>query len=147
MAAHAAILDALNETVLVDGQASGLDRLPLLPDDYEIVRELGRGGMGAVYLARQRSLGRLLAVKVPGRERAFGPVLRRFEEEARHLARLRHPNIVSVHEVGRAEGQPYFTMDYVRRRAAYRSAGARNDQPFGSFGHPEADCRGGPPCT
>jgi predicted Ser/Thr protein kinase len=115
IAAHAAIRDALDETILVDGRTDSPDRPPpQLPDDYEIVRELGRGGMGVVYLARQKSLGRLVAVKVlrPG-EHMFGPIVQRFEEEARHLARLRHPNIVAVHEVGRAEGEPYFTMDYI----------------------------------
>ncbi len=87
---------------------------PQLPDDYEIVRELGRGGMGVVYLVRQKSLERPLAVKVlrPG-EATFGRVVQRFLEEARHLARLRHANIVSIHEVGRAGDEPYFTMDYV----------------------------------
>src|SRR5262245_56852487 len=115
VAAHAAIRDALDETILLDGLPAAPDRRPpQLPDDYEIVRELGQGGMGVVYLARQRSLGRLVAVKVlrPG-EQVFAAIVRRFEEEARHLARLRHPNIVAVHEVGRADGEPYFTMDYI----------------------------------
>jgi serine/threonine protein kinase len=87
---------------------------PSLPGDYEILRELGRGGMGVVYLANQKSLGRAVAVKVlrPG-EATFGPLVKRFLEEARHLARLRHPNIVSIHEIGRADQEPYFTMDYV----------------------------------
>jgi serine/threonine protein kinase len=79
-----------------------------------MVRELGRGGMGVVYLVQQKSLGRMVALKLlrPG-EATFGRLLQRFLEEARHLARLRHPNIVSVHEVGRAGDEPYFTMDYV----------------------------------
>jgi serine/threonine protein kinase len=92
-----------------------LDRPPpALPGDYEIVRELGRGGMGVVYLARQKSLGRDVAVKVlrPG-ETTFGPLVKRFLDEARHLAHLRHPNIVSIHEIGQADSEPYFTMDYV----------------------------------
>ncbi|QEH31852.1 Serine/threonine-protein kinase PknB [Aquisphaera giovannonii] len=115
LAAHEAIRDALEETILLPGGEPASDREPpRLPDDYEVVRELGHGGMGVVYLARQRSLGRQVAVKVlrPG-EMAFGPMLRRFEEEARHLARLRHPNIVAIHEVGRSGGEPYFTMDYI----------------------------------
>jgi predicted Ser/Thr protein kinase len=113
VAADAALRLALQETVLLDGKA--VDRPPPeLPEDYEIVHELGRGGMGVVYLVRQKSLGRLVAVKVlrPG-EQTFGPIVRRFLTEARHLARLRHPHIVSVHEVGDARGEPYFTMDYV----------------------------------
>src|SRR5262249_35798328 len=115
VAAHAAIRDALDETILVDGRPAVPDRQPpQLPDDYGIVRELGHGGMGVVYWAGQRSRGRLVGVKVLRRgDLMFGPILRRFEEEARHLARLRHPNIVVVHEVGRADGEPYFTMDYI----------------------------------
>jgi|GEM_PF-1293308 len=105
----------LAEAVTVPPAEHPADRpLPSLPDDYEIVRELGRGGMGVVYLAKQKSLGRDVAVKVlrPG-EATFGPLVKRFLEEARHLARLRHPNIVSIHEIGHAESEPYFTMDYV----------------------------------
>src|SRR5262249_8419421 len=85
-----------------------------VPGDYEMVRGLGRGGMGVVYLANQKSLGRPVAVKVlrPG-EATFAPLVKRFLDEARHLARLRHPNIVSIHEIGQAGSEPYFTMDYV----------------------------------
>lgn len=91
---------------------------PGLPADYEVVRELGRGGMGVVYLARQRSLNRLVAVKMlspGGPNRAH--VLARFAEEARHLAKLRHPNIVAVHETGLAGEEPWFSMDYVEGEA------------------------------
>ncbi|HUQ69803.1 MAG TPA: serine/threonine-protein kinase [Planctomycetaceae bacterium] len=114
VAGYAALQHALGETV-TNRAESVVDRPPPeLPTDYEVVRELGRGGMGIVYLVRQKSLGRMVAVKVlrPG-EATLGRMLQRFLEEARHLARLRHPNIVSVHEVGRAGDEPYFTMDYV----------------------------------
>ncbi len=114
MAAHEALRSALDETPT--READPADRTPPeLPDDYEVVRELGRGGMGVVYLVRQGSLGRLAAVKVlrPAGV-ASGPTTRRLLEEARHLARLRHPHIVAVHEVGRdGRGEPYFTMDYI----------------------------------
>ncbi|HVR75012.1 MAG TPA: serine/threonine-protein kinase [Planctomycetota bacterium] len=118
IAAHEALLHALGETVVVPGEAPDARPPPELPDDYEIVRELGRGGMGVVYLVRQKSLGRLVALKVlrPG-ELMFGPLVKRFIEEARHLARLRHPSIVSIHEVGSAKEEPYFTMDYVEGEA------------------------------
>src|SRR5262249_20660364 len=115
VAAHAAIRDALDETFLVCGRPADADRPPpQLPDDYEVVRELGRGGMGVVYLARQKSLGRLVGVDVlrPGGQ-TLVPIVRRSEEEPGHLARLRHANIVAVNEVGRADGEPYFTMDYI----------------------------------
>src|SRR5258708_38488313 len=74
---------------------------PSLPGDYEIVREPGRGGMGVAYLVRQKPLDRLVAVKVlrPG-ELMFGPLVRRFLDEAKHLAKLRHPNVISIHEIG-----------------------------------------------
>jgi hypothetical protein len=114
LAAHEALQFALGETILLPASEAA-DRIPpQLPADYEIVRELGRGGMGVVYLARQKSLDRLVAVKVlrPG-ELAFGPMVRRFLDEAKHLARLRHPNLVSVHEVGEAGGEPYFSMDFI----------------------------------
>lgn len=87
---------------------------PELPGDYEVLGELGRGGMGVVYRVHQRSLDRELAVKVlrPG-DLVFGDAIARFEREARSLARLRHRHIVSVHEVGHAQGFVYFTMDYI----------------------------------
>jgi predicted Ser/Thr protein kinase len=114
VAGYDALQYALDETITNAGETPADRAPPELPKDYEIVRELGRGGMGVVYLVRQQSLGRLVAVKVlrPG-EMMFGHMLQRFLDEARHLARLRHPNIVSVHEVGRAGDEPYFTMDYV----------------------------------
>ena len=114
LAAHEALQFALGETILLPASDADDRTPPSLPVDYEIVRELGRGGMGVVYLARQKSLDRLVAVKVlrPG-ELAFGPMVRRFLDEAKHLARLRHPNLVSVHEVGEAGGEPYFSMDYI----------------------------------
>ena len=117
VAGHAALAYALDETIGT-AAADHVDRSPpRLPPDYEIVRELGRGGMGVVYLVQQKSLGRLVAVKVlrPG-EAIFGKIVRRFLEEAKHLARLRHENVVSVHEVGQAGDEPYFTMDYVDGR-------------------------------
>jgi eukaryotic-like serine/threonine-protein kinase len=81
---------------------------------YLILRELGRGGMGVVYLARQERLNRLVALKMllPGAE--VGPEeLARFRGEAEALARLRHPNIVPVHDIGEFVGRPYFVMEYV----------------------------------
>jgi WD40 repeat protein/predicted Ser/Thr protein kinase len=82
--------------------------------DYELLEEIGRGGMGVVYKARQVSLDRLVAVKmILSGQLATQDDIARFYTEAQSAANLQHPNIVSVHEVGEHEGQHYFAMDYV----------------------------------
>lgn len=116
VAAHEALRSALDEDPHRGGPPDRRDRPPpKLPGDYELVCELGRGGMGVVYLMRQCSLGRHVAVKVLLSDESFlGSATGRFAEEARHLARLRHPNIVSVHEFGLTSGgEPYLIMDYI----------------------------------
>jgi predicted Ser/Thr protein kinase len=114
MVAHEALRAALGDVGCRAGTEADQSP-PLLSEDFEVARELGRGGMGVVYLVRQKSLGRLAAVKVlRSGDAAFGLALRRFLDEARHLARLRHPHIVAVHEVGHdGRGEPYFVMDYI----------------------------------
>jgi serine/threonine protein kinase len=80
----------------------------------EIQRLLGRGGMGLVYLARQKSLERLVALKLLAPERADEPAFaKRFAIEAQALARLHHPHIVTVHDFGAAGGYFYLLMEYV----------------------------------
>ncbi|MCZ6792889.1 MAG: serine/threonine-protein kinase [Planctomycetota bacterium] len=80
----------------------------------EILELLGQGGMGAVYKARQPALDRLVAVKILPPEVAEEPdFTERFTREARALARLNHPNIVSVHDFGQVDGQFYFVMEFV----------------------------------
>jgi serine/threonine protein kinase len=80
----------------------------------EIIEALGRGGMGAVYKARQARLDRFVALKILSPERQLDPQFaERFEREARTLARLNHPNIVTVYDFGEVQGQFYLLMEFV----------------------------------
>jgi len=93
----------------------------LLPGDrfgrYEIERELARGGMGIVYVVRDPTLKRRLALKVLiAGENADEGAIRRFVREARSAGQLRHPNIIAVHEAGEIDGKHFFTMDLVEGR-------------------------------
>src|SRR5262245_47024650 len=87
--------------------------LPTVPG-YEILSELGRGAMGVVYKARQTRLNRLVALKmVLAGAHASPQQLARFDQEARSVARLQHPNIVQIHEIGEQDGLPYFSLEFV----------------------------------
>jgi serine/threonine protein kinase/Flp pilus assembly protein TadD len=82
--------------------------------DYELLDEIGRGGQGVVYRARQKSLNRTVALKVIGLGRwSSTPHLKRFRHEAESAARLEHPQIVPIYEIGEREGSCYFSMKFV----------------------------------
>ena len=88
--------------------------MPGVIGDYEVLEVLGRGGMGVVYKARHRSLGRLAALKmILSAEHASRAELCRFRAEAEAVGQLRHPNIVQIYEVDEADGNPYFALEFV----------------------------------
>jgi len=97
-----------------DSERTETDLRPVLPQiaSYELLDVLGEGGMGVVYKARQRGLNRLVAVKMIRRDRPGGPDrLARFRTEAEAVARLRHPNIVQIFEIGEAAGAPFVSLE------------------------------------
>lgn len=101
------------EGLVGDSRLEGVPA-PML-GDYELLAELGRGGMGVVYLARQASLGRVVALKtLPGDLSSNERALARFRREMRVLGNCDHPNIVKLLDSGTlADGQMYYTMEYV----------------------------------
>jgi len=88
---------------------------------YQILRELGRGGMGVVYKAREESLQRVVALKVlPAHLSRQPDFVKRFQREAQAAAQLNHPNIVSIYAVGESDGLQYIAMEYIRGQTLQR---------------------------
>jgi formylglycine-generating enzyme required for sulfatase activity len=126
-------VDNLREkTVTQPGRSS----IPGLPPElanhpqYEVVKELGRGGMGVVYLARNRHMDRLEVLKVMGQEvLAREGARQRFEREIKSAARLNHPNVVAAHSVLPLEGLLVFAMEYVEGQDLAEVVKARGPLP------------------
>jgi WD40 repeat protein/serine/threonine protein kinase len=103
----------------LDNSLSGFNRGDVsIPNSavpgYEILSELSRGGMGVVYKARQLGLNRLVALKmILGGARDGATARARFRTEAEAVARLDHPNIIRIHDIGECDGRPYFSMELI----------------------------------
>ena len=99
----------------IETQPESADSTPGWPNlpGYEVLGELGRGGMGVVYQARHLQLNRIVALKmIRAGSHAEPDELRRFQREAEAAARLQHPNIVQIHKVGEQGGLPYFSLEF-----------------------------------
>jgi WD40 repeat protein/tRNA A-37 threonylcarbamoyl transferase component Bud32 len=102
----------------IDGAGAAADELasraPPVISGYELLGELGRGGMGVVYRARQVRLDRSCALKmILAGSHAARESVARFLAEARAIARLQHPHIVQIHHIGEADGLPFFELEYL----------------------------------
>ena len=119
--AHPELASALECLEALEKLAPSTEKDPAvtgeLPRDfgpYELIREIGRGGMGVVFEARQKGLDRSVAVKMILAGHLASPeLIDRFQAEAKAAARLRHSNIVPIHEVGQFHGQDFFAMQYI----------------------------------
>lgn len=107
------VAEALGASAAVEGRAQ--------LDDYELLEELGRGGMGVVFKARQKSLNRYVAIKmIRAGEGSDQEGRKRFENEAQAVARLQHPNIVQIYEVGQVNGRQFLALEFVEGQSLAR---------------------------
>ncbi len=119
------------------------EKLPEKLDDFRILREIGRGGMGVVYEAIQESLGRHVALKVLPRQVLVNDAqAQRFQREARAAARLNHPNIVPVFGVGEADGIHYYSMQFVRGLGLDQVVAEIKRLQSERFGNPDSRSKG-----
>lgn len=115
------LLDFLNNQIHIGPIAAAFSGPVSIPTcrigDYEILEIIDSGGMGIVYKAHQRTLRRTVALKMIQQGQYCSPEVRqRFQNEAETAARLRHPNLVAIHEVGEHNGIPFFSMEFVKGR-------------------------------
>lgn len=114
LAAELATLDELDRVLELDGNTAAAAALPERLSGHRILEEIGSGGMGRVLLAVDEALGRKVAIKTLAARYAGDPVLRaRFMGEARAMAKLSHPNIARIYNLGPPDEPPHFVMEYV----------------------------------
>ncbi len=112
-----------------DGGISGLNNLKKV-GRYDIIKKIGQGGMGAVFLANDTQLKRQVALKVLPREKAENPILvKRFKAEAQAAAQLKHENIVAVHDAGEADGLLYIALEFIDGTDAHTLIAKRGPLP------------------
>src|SRR5574341_2247988 len=123
-------------TPLATGQAPPVEQSEeelvrdALKDEYEIIKELGRGGMAIVFRAREKQLDREVAVKVLPFSLAFdAEFVERFQREARTSAKLEHPSIIPIYRVGKSGRVIYFVMKFLRGRPLSSVLAARGALP------------------
>jgi len=107
-------VDRLTQAPTPSSAAGGMDDLPERLSGHRILSEIGSGGMGRVFLAEDERLGRKVAIKVLNRRYSDNPKLRtRFMQEARAMAKLSHPHIVHIYNLGQADELPHFVMEHL----------------------------------
>ncbi len=123
-------LDDFGDISMADAASLGMSGNQPTVAGYQILGELGRGGMGVVYKARQRGLRRLVALKMVLSGAHAGPQhLARFHTEAEAVARLQHPNIVQIYNVGEQKGLPYFSLEFVDGGPLDKQIGGKPQPP------------------
>ena len=115
------LLEFMNNQAQIGAMAAAFSGPVAMPacriGEYEILEIVDRGGMGIVYKARQHRLRRIVALKMIHQGQFSSPdARRRFQNEAETVARLRHPNLVTIHEVGEHNGIPFFSMEFIKGR-------------------------------
>jgi WD40 repeat protein/tRNA A-37 threonylcarbamoyl transferase component Bud32 len=115
-----------NQVAVEAAVAAALGEVP----GYEVLDELGRGGMGVVYKARHKKLGRLVALKmILAGGHAGEAELARFRTEAEAIARVKHVHVVQIYEIGEHEGKPYFSLEYCPEGSLSRKIAGTPMQP------------------
>jgi serine/threonine protein kinase len=125
------VYTSVEDSLPIAGSASS-HGLPTEFGRYHILRALGTGGMGSVYLARDKQLDRNVALKIPRFDKKDAAAhVERFYREARSMATLQHPNLCAIHDVGQYDGIHFLTMDYVEGKEL--SDWLKNPQTAGSL--------------